>query len=107
MRFRMSSSAPSPRGSSASDLGSGAALGTVCKTVPDWKSDPKQIPPVEQPELILKDSSSLTSGPETGGSAGGGTFSYNFGAGGSLDIIGEIPALGINRPTTLLRCCPQ
>jgi hypothetical protein len=38
----------------------------------------------------------LTSGPETGGFASGGIFSYNFGAGGTVDIFGTIPTLGIN-----------
>jgi len=44
----------------------------------------------------------LTTGPETSGFAGGGVFSYNFGAGGVLDIFGKIPALGINSNTLLL-----
>jgi hypothetical protein len=40
----------------------------------------------------------LTSGGETGVSGG----TYNFGSGGSIDIYGAIPALGINSPTLLL-----
>jgi hypothetical protein len=44
----------------------------------------------------------LTTGPETGGSSGGGIFSYNFGAGGLVKIIGAIPTLGINNPNTVL-----
>jgi len=43
----------------------------------------------------------LTSGPETSGFASGGIFSYTFGAGGSVQVVGEIPILGINTPTTL------
>jgi PEP-CTERM motif len=43
----------------------------------------------------------LTSGPETSGFSGGGIFSYNFGAGGNVKVIGEIPTLGINSPTVL------
>jgi len=44
----------------------------------------------------------LTTGGETSGSSGGGIFSYTFGAGGTLEINGEIPLLGINAPTVLL-----
>ncbi len=44
----------------------------------------------------------LTTGGETSGSSGGGVFSYTFGAGGTLEITGEIPLLGINAPTVLL-----
>jgi PEP-CTERM motif len=43
----------------------------------------------------------LASGPETGGFTGGGIFSYSFGAGGNVKIMGEIPTLGINSPTVL------
>jgi hypothetical protein len=43
----------------------------------------------------------LTSGGETGGSSGGGGFNYNFASGGNIKIVGEIPTLGINTPTTL------
>jgi len=43
----------------------------------------------------------LTSGGETGGFAGGGLFNYSFGAGGSIKVVGAIPFLGINSPTTL------
>lgn len=38
----------------------------------------------------------LTSGGETGGSAGGGAFTYTFGAGGTIQIFGSIPSHGIN-----------
>jgi len=38
----------------------------------------------------------LTSGGETGGSSGGGAFTYNFGAGGVIDIFGKVPTQGIN-----------
>ena len=44
----------------------------------------------------------LTTGGETGGMSGGGTFNYSFGNGGTITIIGAIPFLGINAPTTLL-----
>ena len=43
----------------------------------------------------------LTTGGETGGSSGGGSFNYNFAGGGNIKIMGEIPTLGINTPTTL------
>ena len=43
----------------------------------------------------------LTTGAETSGSTGGGSFSYSFGGGGMIQVIGEIPTLGINSPTTL------
>jgi hypothetical protein len=43
----------------------------------------------------------LTTGPETSGFAGGGIFSYSYGTGGTIDIMGKIPSLGIN-VTTLL-----
>ena len=43
----------------------------------------------------------LTTGGETGGSAGGGLFAYNFATGGTIKITGEIPTLGINSPTVL------
>jgi len=36
-----------------------------------------------------------------GGCTGGGAFSYSFGAGGNIKIVGEIPTLGINTPTIL------
>ncbi len=38
----------------------------------------------------------LTSGGQTGGSAGGGSFTYTFGAGGLMQIFGSIPSHGIN-----------
>jgi len=44
----------------------------------------------------------LASGPETSGSAGGGTWTYLFGSGGNIKIFGEIPILGINSPTLLM-----
>ncbi len=44
----------------------------------------------------------LTSGPETSGMSGGGIFSYGFGAGGTVDIFGKVPTLGINSSTLLL-----
>jgi len=44
----------------------------------------------------------LTTGGETSGMAGGGTFLYMFGSGGNVKITGEIPILGIVAPTTLL-----
>ena len=43
----------------------------------------------------------LTTGAETSGMAGGGSFNYQFGNGGMIKIIGEIPILGINTPTVL------
>jgi len=45
----------------------------------------------------------LTSGPETSGFHGGvpAIFSYSFGAGGTIDIFGKIPTLGINSSSLL------
>ncbi len=43
----------------------------------------------------------LTSGGETMAFASGGSFSYTFGAGGSEQIFGKIPSLGINSSTLL------
>jgi PEP-CTERM motif len=43
----------------------------------------------------------LSTGPETGGFANGSIWSYQYGAGGTLKITGEIPFLGINSPTVL------
>jgi PEP-CTERM motif-containing protein len=43
----------------------------------------------------------LSTGGETGGLSGGGTFAYSFGSGGTIKIVGEIPMLGINTPTAL------
>ena len=43
----------------------------------------------------------LTTGGQTGGSGGGGSFTYTFGAGGSLDIFGKIPSQGINNSSLL------
>jgi len=44
----------------------------------------------------------LTSGPETSGFSGGGIFSYSYGAGGTVDVFGKVPTLGITSPTVLL-----
>ncbi len=44
----------------------------------------------------------LTTGKETSGSSIGGAFSYNFGAGGALSIVGGISTLGIANGSTLL-----
>src|SRR5271169_1998511 len=43
----------------------------------------------------------LTTGPETSAFSGGGSFSYGFGGGGMIQVIGTIPTLGINSPTIL------
>lgn len=43
----------------------------------------------------------LTSGKETSGFAGGGSFAYTYAAGGSMQIFGKIPSLGINVSTLL------
>jgi PEP-CTERM motif len=43
----------------------------------------------------------LSTGGETSGGASGGSFLYDFGSGGTIKIVGEIPSLGINSPTTL------
>ena len=45
--------------------------------------------------------STITSGPETGGSSGGDSFTYSFGEGGSVQIIGAVPQLGLDTPTLL------
>ncbi len=44
----------------------------------------------------------LSSGPETSGSGGGGSFAYFFGSGGTMQIWGKIPSLGINSTSLLL-----
>jgi len=44
----------------------------------------------------------LTTGAETSGFTGGGTFAYAFAKGGTLSIIGGMPFLGIANGTTLL-----
>src|ERR1019366_6524530 len=51
---------------------------------------------------IIGGYATVTSGPEISGSAAGGAFAYNFGPGGSVNIWGEIPLLGLNTPSLLL-----
>ena len=43
----------------------------------------------------------LTTGGEISGMSGGGAFNYQFGNGGTIKVVGEIPILGINTPTVL------
>jgi hypothetical protein len=50
---------------------------------------------------IVSGYATLTSGAETGGSAGGSIFSYTFGSGGTLDIYGGIPSQGISTGSLL------
>src|ERR1017187_6389808 len=45
----------------------------------------------------------VTSGPEINGSAASGAFAYHFAKGGTVDIWGEIPLLGLNTPSLLLQ----
>lgn len=43
----------------------------------------------------------LTTGGQTSGSVSGGVYSYIFGAGGTINIFGAVPLLGINTSTLL------
>jgi len=50
---------------------------------------------------ILSGYVDLTTGGETSGSSNGTSFSYTFGGGGSMQIFGKVPSLGINSVTLL------
>ena len=51
---------------------------------------------------IIGGYATVTSGPEISGSAASNAFAYNFGPGGSVNIFGAIPLLGLNVPSLLL-----